>query len=140
MPRVIKHPDVRRAEMLDRASALFVLRGYDNVSLNELIADVGVSKGAFYHWFPSKDALIAALAERSANEQLAAIENSLAECRGNALDRLNAVLQAGFDVKMRMGTPERLAAMVRCSARKTRTCTDESSPWRRICSGHCSHA
>jgi TetR/AcrR family transcriptional regulator, cholesterol catabolism regulator len=99
MPRVIKHPDVRRAEMLDRASALFVLRGYDNVSLNELIADVGVSKGAFYHWFPSKDALIAALAERSANEQLAAIENSLAECRGNALDRLNAVLQAGFDVK-----------------------------------------
>jgi AcrR family transcriptional regulator len=47
MPRVIKHPDVRRAEMLDRASALFVLRGYDNVSLNELIADVGVSKGPF---------------------------------------------------------------------------------------------
>jgi hypothetical protein len=28
------------------------------------------------------------------------------------LDRLNAVLQAGFDVKMRMGTPEQLAAGV----------------------------
>jgi AcrR family transcriptional regulator len=112
MPRVIKHPDVRRAEMLDRASALFVQRGYDNVSLNDLIADVGVSKGAFYHWFPSKDALIAALAERSATEQLATIEDSLAECTGNALDRLNAVLQAGFDVKMRMGTSRHLAAMV----------------------------
>ena len=112
MPRVIKHPDVRRAAMLDRALALFVQRGYDNVSLNDLIADAGVSKGAFYHWFPSKDALIAALAERSAKEQLAAIEDSLAECSGNALDRLNAVLQAGFDVKMRMGTPEHLAAMV----------------------------
>lgn len=112
MPRVIKHPDVRRAEMLDRAAAMFVQRGYDNVSLNDLIADAGVSKGAFYHWFPSKDALITALAERSAQEQLAAVENALARCRGNALDRLNAVLQAGFDVKMRMGTPEHLAAMV----------------------------
>jgi AcrR family transcriptional regulator len=112
LPRVIKHPDVRRAEMLDRALALFVQRGYDNVSLNDLIADAGVSKGAFYHWFPSKNALITSLAERSAREQLAAVESALGQCTGNALDRLNAVLQAGFDVKMRMGTPEQLAAMV----------------------------
>jgi AcrR family transcriptional regulator len=112
LPRVIKHPDVRRAEMLDRAWALFVQRGYDNVSLNDLIADAGVSKGAFYHWFPSKDALITSLAERSAHEELAAVENALCQCTGNALDRLNTLLQAGFDVKIRMGTPEHLAAMV----------------------------
>jgi AcrR family transcriptional regulator len=112
MPRVIKHPDIRRAEILDRASALFVQRGYDNVSLNDLIADAGVSKGAFYHWFPSKDALITALAERVARDQFVAIEIAIAQCPGSALDRLNALLQAGFDVKMRMGTPEQLAAMV----------------------------
>lgn len=112
MPRVIKHPDIRRAELLDRASALFVQHGYDNVSLNDLIADAGVSKGAFYHWFPSKDALISALAQHSAREGLAVIEEALAQCRGNALDRLNAVLRAGFDVKMKMGAPELLAAVV----------------------------
>jgi TetR/AcrR family transcriptional regulator, cholesterol catabolism regulator len=112
MPRVIKHPDIRRAEILDRASALFVQRGYDNVSLNDLIADAGVSKGAFYHWFPSKDALITALAERAAHDQFVAIEIAIAQCSGNAMDRLNALLQAGFDVKMRMGTPDQLAAMV----------------------------
>jgi AcrR family transcriptional regulator len=112
MPRVIKHPDIRRAELLDRATALFVQRGYDNVSLNDLIADAGVSKGAFYHWFPSKDELITALAGRSARDQFAAVEDAADRCRGNALDRLNAVLQAGFDVKMRMGTPEQLAAIV----------------------------
>jgi TetR/AcrR family transcriptional regulator, cholesterol catabolism regulator len=112
MPRVIKHPDIRRAELLDRASALFVQHGYDNVSLNDLIADAGVSKGAFYHWFPSKDALISALAQHSAREGFAVIEEALAQCRGNALDRLNAVLRAGFDVKMKMGTPELLAAAV----------------------------
>ncbi|WAJ46537.1 TetR/AcrR family transcriptional regulator [Mycobacterium sp. Aquia_216] len=112
MPRVVKHPDIRRAEILDRAAALFVARGYDNVSLNDLIADAGVSKGAFYHWFPSKEALITMLAERSARLQLAAIEEATARCRGNALDRLNTLLQAGFDVKMQTGTPEQLAAMI----------------------------
>lgn len=112
MPRVVKHPDIRRAELLDRASGLFLRHGFDRVSLNDLIADAGVSKGAFYHWFPSKEALIAALAERSAREAFAVIEVALAKCEGNALDRLNAVLQAGFDVNMDMGGPEQLAAMV----------------------------
>lgn len=111
MPRVVKHPDVRRAELLDRAAALFLRRGYDNVSLNDLIADAGVSKGAFYHWFPSKDALIAALAERGAREVFAGIEDAVAGCDGDALARLNAVLTAGFDVKMGLAVPELLAAM-----------------------------
>ncbi|AFM20664.1 transcriptional regulator (plasmid) [Mycolicibacterium chubuense NBB4] len=112
MPRVVKHPDIRRAELLDRAAALFVQHGYDNVSLNDLIADAGVSKGAFYHWFPSKEALITALTERSAHDQFVVIEDLVAQCDGDALERLNTVLQAGFDVKMQTGTPERLAAMV----------------------------
>ncbi len=112
MPRVIKHPDIRRAELLDRASALFVQHGYDNVSLNDLIAHAGISKGAFYHWFPSKDELITALAERSARDQFSAVEEAVARCGGDALDRLNTLLRAGFDVKMRMGAPEQLAAMV----------------------------
>lgn len=111
MPRVIKHPDIRRAELLDRATTLFLRHGYDNVSLNDLIADAGVSKGAFYHWFPSKGALIAALAERSAHEGFAVVEGAVAECGGDGLDRLNALLQAAFDAKMKMGTPEQLAAM-----------------------------
>jgi TetR/AcrR family transcriptional regulator, cholesterol catabolism regulator len=112
MPRVVKHPDIRRAELLDRATELFLRHGYDNVSLNDLIADAGVSKGAFYHWFPSKDALVAALAERSARGAFVVAENSLAACDGNPLKRLNVVLRAGFDTNMDLGGPERLAAMV----------------------------
>ncbi|ORV89331.1 TetR family transcriptional regulator [Mycobacterium interjectum] len=112
MPRVVKHPDIRRAELLDRAALLFVRDGYDNVSLNDLIADAGVSKGAFYHWFPSKDALITALAERSASDAFAAVEDAVAACGGDALARLNASLRAGFDVNMKTGGPEQLAAMV----------------------------
>ena len=112
VPRVVKHPDIRRAELLDRATELFLRHGYDNVSLNDLIADAGVSKGAFYHWFPSKDALVVALAERSARAAFAVVEDALAACAGDALERLNVVLRAGFDINMDVGGPEQLAAMV----------------------------
>src|SRR5258706_2118938 len=66
MPRVVKHPELRRSEILDCAQALFLARGYDNASLNEVIAVAGVSKGAFYHYFASKEALLEALAGRVA--------------------------------------------------------------------------
>jgi TetR/AcrR family transcriptional regulator, cholesterol catabolism regulator len=112
VPRVVKHPDIRRAELLDRAAGLFLQRGYQNVSLNDLIADAGVSKGAFYHWFPSKDALVAALAERSARDAFACVEDALAASGGDALERLNAVLRAGFATNMKTSGPEQLAAMV----------------------------
>jgi AcrR family transcriptional regulator len=110
--RVVKHPDARRAELLDRAAELFLRRGDDNVSLNDLIADAGVSKGAFSHWFPSKDALVAALAGRSAREAFARVDEPVTTCGGDAPARLNAALQAGFGVTVTAGGPERLAAMV----------------------------
>lgn len=112
MPRVIKHPDVRRTELLDRALALFLQRGFDHVSLNDLIADAGVSKGAFYHWFPSKDALIIALTDRIVRAQFATVEAAVAERAGDALDKLNTLLQCGFDAKVATGTPEQLAATI----------------------------
>jgi AcrR family transcriptional regulator len=107
--------------------ALFLQRGYDNVSLNDVIADAGVSKGAFYHWFPSKDALIAAFAQRSAHDGVAAVEDVLTACGRSALDRLNALLQAGFDLKVKMGSRSSSRRWSRCCAATMRTCTDESS-------------
>ncbi|MDV3129111.1 TetR/AcrR family transcriptional regulator [Mycobacterium sp. 21AC1] len=112
MPRVIKHPDIRRAELLDRALALFLRHGFENVSLNDLIADAGVSKGAFYHWFQSKEALIVALTDRIVRDQYVLTEAAIAHCSGNALDKLNTLLQCGFDAKVATGTPEQLAATV----------------------------
>lgn len=111
MPRVVKPKDVRRAEVLDRALALFLERGYDNVSLNDLLAVAGTSKGAFYHYFPSKEALVVALAERSAGEAFELLRPVFDQPAKNALERLNAGLAASYQVKVGMGAPEQLAAM-----------------------------
>jgi len=111
MPRVVKPKDVRRAELLDQALALFLERGYDNVSLNDLLAMAGTSKGAFYHYFPSKEALVTALAQHSAAEAFELLRPVFAQPGKNALERLNAGLAASYQVKMAMGAPEQIAAM-----------------------------
>ncbi|MGR5062523.1 TetR/AcrR family transcriptional regulator [Photobacterium sp. DNB22_13_2] len=60
MVRVIKSPQERRAEFISAANALFFSKGYANTSVNDLIQYVGVSKGAFYHHFDSKQAVLEA--------------------------------------------------------------------------------
>jgi AcrR family transcriptional regulator len=99
MPRVIKHPDLRRSEILNQALALFLSRGYDNVSLNDIIADAGISKGVFYHYFLSKEALLAALADRFAHQTLTELDDVLNDRKLNPLERLNAFLAKGTRIK-----------------------------------------
>jgi AcrR family transcriptional regulator len=99
MPRVIKHPDLRRSEILDHSLALFLSRGYDSVSLNDIIADAGISKGVFYHYFLSKEALLAALADRFAQQTLAKLDDVLTDQTLNPLQRLNAFLAKGTRIK-----------------------------------------
>ncbi|AJR09238.1 TetR/AcrR family transcriptional regulator [Photobacterium gaetbulicola] len=60
MSRVVKSPQERRAEFIAAANELFFSKGYANTSVNDLIQHVGVSKGAFYHHFDSKQAVLEA--------------------------------------------------------------------------------
>ena len=53
-----------RQAILDAALPVFVRDGFAGASLNQMIAASGLTKGAFYHHFPSKEALaLAVLAE-----------------------------------------------------------------------------
>jgi AcrR family transcriptional regulator len=50
-----------RSRILDAAVRKFSLAGYDNASVDDICSDAGVSKGAFYHHFPTKQAVFLAL-------------------------------------------------------------------------------
>lgn len=50
-----------RNRLYRAADRLFTARGVDEVSIDDVVAEAGVSKGTFYVHFPSKDALVAAL-------------------------------------------------------------------------------
>ncbi len=57
MARRIPRGQDTRERILESALRLFASRGYAAVSVEEIAAAAGVTKGAFYHWFADKDDL-----------------------------------------------------------------------------------
>jgi AcrR family transcriptional regulator len=55
----------RRAEILDAAERCFARSGFHQASMQEICAEAGMSPGNLYRYFPSKEALIAGIAERN---------------------------------------------------------------------------
>jgi AcrR family transcriptional regulator len=54
----------RRLQLLDIALNLFSERGVENVSIKDIAAEAKVAQGLLYHYFPSKDDLLAAVFQR----------------------------------------------------------------------------
>ncbi len=50
-----KYPEETVRKILDTAERLFIETGYDRASLQEIIDETGLSKGAIYHHFASKE-------------------------------------------------------------------------------------
>jgi|GEM_PF-93857 len=85
---------VRRQAILEQTWQLISSRGYQATSVNTIIAELGISKGSFYHHFDSKEAVFTALVERLTQEssQRAAQDNACAD----AAERLCAFTRAGW--------------------------------------------
>lgn len=69
----------RRATILEAAERCFVRSGFHQTSMQEICAEAGMSAGNLYRYFPSKEALIAGIAERNraeAAEDFAAVDKA----------------------------------------------------------------
>jgi len=91
-PHIVKPSPGRRDELLDVAQRLFARHGYDATSVNQIIAELGVSKGAFYHYFDSKEDLVEALACRYATVMAAETDGLLRDPTMDAFAKLTAFM------------------------------------------------
>lgn len=66
-------------------------RGYDRFSIQDVLDAAGASKGAFYHYFDSKDALLDAVVDRMADQATALVQPLLDDEGMTAPQKLQAV-------------------------------------------------
>ncbi|WP_176737303.1 TetR/AcrR family transcriptional regulator [Micromonospora citrea] len=66
MPRVSpEHLAARRRQIVDAARRCFLREGFHRTTMQDVIAEAGLSVGAVYRYFPSKADLISAIAEEA---------------------------------------------------------------------------
>ena len=64
MPKVSQeHLDARRQQILDAAAECFAGDGFHRTTMQKIVTESGLSAGAIYHYFSSKDQIIQAIAD-----------------------------------------------------------------------------
>jgi len=75
MPKVSEsHLEARRQQILDAAIECFSRHGFHPTTMQDIITESGLSSGAIYTYFGSKEELIEAIAERRHARELALIQ------------------------------------------------------------------
>ncbi|SCY43297.1 transcriptional regulator, TetR family [Butyrivibrio hungatei] len=86
--RVVKEAIERRNEILDAAEELFVTKGYDKTSTNDILDRVGIARGTLYYHFKSKEDILNAMIERINDSLIAKAKMIAADTSVPVIDRL----------------------------------------------------
>jgi AcrR family transcriptional regulator len=106
MARIVKEKEyvARRNEILDVAQRLVYSKGYEQMTIQDMLNDLDISKGAFYHYFDSKGAVLEALVERMVVvEVIPLLTPIVQDSHLTALEKLNRY----FDTAVRWKTAKK---------------------------------
>jgi len=87
-----------RSKIIEKAEKLLWERGYGSTSLNDVVNDAGVSKGAFFHYYPNKQAISKDVIDKYAGEQvLAKLDRAITKNPDNVKEGLFAWISDIFE-------------------------------------------
>lgn len=91
MPRSVNLEEYskKQNEILDVAQHLVYTRGFEQFAIQDILDQLKISKGAFFHYFPSKSALLEALIERLSNQAKALVDPIVQDPHLSALEKLH---------------------------------------------------
>jgi AcrR family transcriptional regulator len=81
----------RRDEFLDAAQQLIETKGYEQMSIQDVLNEAGTSRGAFYHYFGSKQELLSGVVDRFGQTLASVLEPIVSDPDLSALDKLREV-------------------------------------------------
>lgn len=98
-PRRSQPRGVRSArKLLESAAALFIGKGIDETTVDDIVSSAGIAKGTFYHHYESKAALLAALRASVLEDFQMHVDAALAECPADDLPlRLDTWVKAACE-------------------------------------------
>ncbi len=95
MIRVVKDPEERRTQLINIAEKLFIERGYDEVSVSDIVGKADVAQGTFYYYFKSKDEMRDAIIGKNIEEVKQLIDSIVKRNDMTALEKM-AAYSVGF--------------------------------------------
>ena len=91
-PKFRRRADARPDEILDAATGLFLEQGYAHTSVAQIAKAAGLSKGAVYLYFPSKQAVLEGLVARAIQPVSTQVLAEVAAHPGSVRDVVTHVL------------------------------------------------
>ncbi len=94
MPRTHLSAPARRAQIMDAAQQLFLAKGYEATTIEDVLTAVGIAKGTLYHHFRSKEAILEGIVARACKEIAERAAQAAKDTSGPTLARLASVMDA----------------------------------------------
>ena len=95
MARQVKPEEyaTRRREILDAALRLMHDKGYERMTISDVLAELRMSKGALYHYFGSKQALLEGIVEAMSASASQSLRTVVDDPNLGAIDKLRAYIE-----------------------------------------------
>lgn len=91
MARITKDPETRRKEFIKAARELFLEKGFDQTSVNDITNKVGMSHGSFFYYFKSKNEVMKEVITDNLNYWKEFMNDLVSNNEMNALEKLKII-------------------------------------------------
>lgn len=86
--------ELTKKRIFEASLSLFIEKGYENISIDHIVGSLGLTKGAFYHHFVSKDAIILEFYNNIIQEL---VEDLLVMVKSNTSHKSDVILELIFE-------------------------------------------
>jgi AcrR family transcriptional regulator len=98
---ISKESKIRKQELIDAALRLFYEKGYEQTSIDDINREVGVTKGAFYYHFTSKEDLLEQTASFLSEKTIQITKKICNDPKLDAPEKIHTILKKVYEHRIK---------------------------------------